>query len=447
MLAAVAGLAGAGLATTGLAVAAPAAAGSAPAARAAGILAWPTARPAGILAPPAQLDGVFCVSPANCWAAGEIQLANGARVNQMLHWTGKAWSAVSVPNPGGTGPEAVNLLFAVRCTSAADCWAVGEYDNSASAELNEALHWNGKKWSITSVPSPGGLLNGDFSVLGDLACTSPVNCWAVGTYGASKPAIELNQVLHWNGHVWLQTQTPNPGGTADGDSNAVSSVRCPSPSDCWAGGADGTFGVSGSVSNELLHFTGKKWTTAAVPNPGGVKPGHINEIESLSCISTTSCVYLGRELLGRRLADQGGRQRREAEPGASLDRRKLVRGVRAEPRRNESRQPQRAARRMVHLRDELLGRRGVPRVRTRLGRRQSGCWAGGLEGVNPRRDRALDRQALVHRQGTGCSGPVTRASSETLLSTFEPLLHKTRISMQGDLDTAKRLDRENIARS
>jgi hypothetical protein len=38
--------------------------------------------------------------------------------------------------------------------------------------------------------------------LGGAACTSSRNCWAVGSYGSIDVGSERNQALHWNGKKW-----------------------------------------------------------------------------------------------------------------------------------------------------------------------------------------------------------------------------------------------------
>ena len=43
--------------------------------------------------------------------------------NLVMHWNGKSWSRSAAPNPSKADDE----LFNVRCLSAKDCWAVGEY--------------------------------------------------------------------------------------------------------------------------------------------------------------------------------------------------------------------------------------------------------------------------------------------------------------------------------
>ncbi len=96
--------------------------------------------------PPTQLFGVFCPSAKDCWAVGEVRHGS-ADANQMLHWTGRKWRSVPVPNPAGSGGDAVNELSAVRCLTATDCWAVGGTTRNGVTNFAEALHWNGKSWS------------------------------------------------------------------------------------------------------------------------------------------------------------------------------------------------------------------------------------------------------------------------------------------------------------
>ena len=53
-----------------------------------------------------------------------------------------ATAAAATPaSIGGIGE-----LRGVYCASAGDCWAVGDAF-AKSADLNQMLHWNGKKWS------------------------------------------------------------------------------------------------------------------------------------------------------------------------------------------------------------------------------------------------------------------------------------------------------------
>src|SRR4029077_4661817 len=83
--------------------------------------------------------------------------------------------------------------------------------------LNEILHWNGRKWSLVKIPDPGGTAPGDVNVLQGVRCSSATSCLAVGTYGTlSGTATFLNQSLFWNGRKWSLVKTPDPAGTAAG---------------------------------------------------------------------------------------------------------------------------------------------------------------------------------------------------------------------------------------
>ncbi len=76
----------------------------------------------------------------------------------MLHWNGRSWSKATVPNPNVNTAGVDNELAAGTCSSTRNCWAVGQQDifSSVGRKKNEALHWNGKHWSLVSTPNPGG---------------------------------------------------------------------------------------------------------------------------------------------------------------------------------------------------------------------------------------------------------------------------------------------------
>lgn len=155
------------------------------------------------------LTGVFCVSASDCWAVGYYSKnvsggTDNVALNQALHWNGHAWSLVSTPEPDGTGAGASNQLHDVSCTSASNCWAAGNYgsidDNGAGSVLSQALHWDGGVWSLADTPDPAGT-SGSLNDLEGIRCTSAGNCWAVGNR-AKIGGADVNQALHWNGRKW-----------------------------------------------------------------------------------------------------------------------------------------------------------------------------------------------------------------------------------------------------
>ena len=198
------------------------------------------------------LFGVTCVSASDCWAVGEFfstssstidMLAGSAYQTLAVHWNGAAWSIVSTPNhyPNPTSCTVENQLtcreqtccfqpnslFNVTCTSAFDCWAVGQFWNGRFAEGGIATliqHWNGAVWSI--VPSPSSSER-PYDFLNSVTCVSASDCWAIGE-GSGQTLTE-----HWDGTAWSIVPSPN---TSAEHYNVLSAVTCVSASDCWAVG-------------------------------------------------------------------------------------------------------------------------------------------------------------------------------------------------------------------
>jgi hypothetical protein len=251
--------------------------------------------PAGLLVTTAGvLRAVVCTSPANCWTVGFDEV-NGALLNQARHWNGKHWSLAAIPSPGGTRTGALSELYGVRCMSARSCWAVGYYLKQSTGVLTEALHWNGTRWSLTVTPDPGGKKMSDFNSLSDVACSSAADCWATGLYdrGTGPAGVTLNLVLHWNGKHWSQAPVPNPGGEKADDLNMLQSIRCVSARSCWAAGTDGPDVSDVVLRNQVLHWNGTKWSKVSVPNPEGTATGDENKLQALTCSSATDCLAVG----------------------------------------------------------------------------------------------------------------------------------------------------------
>jgi hypothetical protein len=244
-----------------------------------------------------RLDGVYCISPANCWAVGGYA-PTGAnfQVNEALHWNGSTWSVVTTPQPGGTAAGDVNVLSDVVCATATNCWAGGYHamDGDALVFLNEVLHWNGAAWSVVATPEPGGTSDHDFNFVSAIRCPAAASCLAVGSYGTGGTTFtEFNEALRWNGTGWSQAATPNPGGTGDGGFSTLDGLGCSSASNCWAGG---DYTSAQATLNQVLHWNGTAWSQITVPNPAGTAGAASNTITFITCTSATNCWAVGYEL-------------------------------------------------------------------------------------------------------------------------------------------------------
>ncbi len=99
--------------------------------------------------------GVSCASAADCWAVGDTQQPSiAAGQPQIAHYDGISLIADNAPNPadfvrGETGA----VLNGVSCVSAADCWAVGGANSDRGGTLIE--QFTGSSWRIITALSQG----------------------------------------------------------------------------------------------------------------------------------------------------------------------------------------------------------------------------------------------------------------------------------------------------
>jgi hypothetical protein len=238
------------------------------------------------------LTSVYCTARSNCWAVGQQRTAGDAVLNQALHWNGTTWKKVNVPSPGGAGAGDSSEPAAVRCASAKECWAAGFSQRNGGPALSEMLHWTGKKWYAMSVPQPAGTGKTAQNVLTDVTCIAARNCWAVGSFGKAGSS-RLNLVLHWNGAKWTRVRVPEAGGTGKQAISELNSVRCPTASRCLAVGSYTSGTGSPEPFNQVLTWNGRSWVAQRLPNPGTGTPDFENSLIGAGCGAKASCWAVG----------------------------------------------------------------------------------------------------------------------------------------------------------
>jgi hypothetical protein len=136
-----------------------------------------------------QLLSVSCHGTRSCLAVG----IGNSLFALAQHWNGSSWAATTPKRPSGATDSELN---GTACPDTSACVAVGDAFNSkVTATLAE--RWNGSKWSVLSTPSPSG---SSYSTLQSDSCSSATNCWAVGESFSSKGASIV--IEHWNGSKW-----------------------------------------------------------------------------------------------------------------------------------------------------------------------------------------------------------------------------------------------------
>jgi hypothetical protein len=177
-----------------------------------------------------HLDGLACTSATRCVAVGSYQNGSYTSLTLAEVWNGRSWQVQQTADEPGYG----SLLVAVSCISATACSAVGYFGNmNASYALAES--WNGKSWQAQPSPDPGGPgeSNGPYNAPWAVACSSAASCNAVGSYVNSAGTL-VTLAESWNGSNWATEATPNrPGATK----SQLSAVWCTSSTACVAVGS------------------------------------------------------------------------------------------------------------------------------------------------------------------------------------------------------------------
>ncbi len=230
-----------------------------------------------------ELDSVSCLTTASCVAVGRY--SNASNVNQTLieDWNGVAWSIVSSPN---TSTSQSNELDSVSCATTTSCVAVGRYSTGGGAiqTLAEIYSATTKAWSIAPTPNA----TAGIDILWGVSCTSTFSCTAVGA--SMPPPPLLLRFFHtlvetYNGSKWSIVSSPNPSIVGD----YLNAVSCTSSISCTAVG--GFMNTSPRVNQTLVEdYNGSKWSVVTSPN---TTTSQANELYSVSCASTTSCVATG----------------------------------------------------------------------------------------------------------------------------------------------------------
>ncbi len=248
------------------------------------------------------IDSVACPSAGNC-AVGGAYLDNSG--NQYVFVAGErngVWgAAIQVPGlaalNAADGDVEVNSL---SCGTAGNCVAGGYYtDDDQDIQGFVAIEDNGTWGTATEVPGLAALNTGGYAEVNSVSCGTAGSCLAGGYYTDGDHA-QAFVAIEDNG-TW-GTATGVPGLAAlntGGRSTQVLTVSCTPTGDCAAGGfySDRSHHRQGFVASEDNGVWG---TTIEVPGLGALNAGGDAEVSSVSCPSPGDCAA------GGFYADQSG---------------------------------------------------------------------------------------------------------------------------------------------
>jgi hypothetical protein len=239
--------------------------------------------------PYASLTAMSCVSAITCVAVGNAYGADHVQVPFQETLAGAIWTSSSMPLPPHTVPsgDANPLIQGLSCTSASSCVAVGYDPGPALAEhpLIEVL--TGTRWKPELVPLPTGFRRQAAS-LSAVTCVSSTSCVAVGALRSEDDAL----IETLEGSTWVATVLSPP---LHEPRIWLSSVACQAVTSCEAVGA--FWGSNPGFSRPLVAtLSGTVWRVKTLALPSDARNDiafTIPMLQSVSCVSTTSCTAVG----------------------------------------------------------------------------------------------------------------------------------------------------------
>jgi hypothetical protein len=211
--------------------------------------------------------------------------------------TAAAWAASSDPGSGGTWGTASQVpgtatsstagVESVSCPSPGNCVAGGYYKVQAMVVTEKAGQWG----KATAVPGIAALGNG-FSQVTSVSCASAGNCAADGTFTNSDRGNGLFVVSEVGGR-WGRALLV-PGTPADGFGYPMmSSISCPSPGNCSAGGS---YHTAHSYQAFVVSQTSGRWGRAVHLAGAGIRLSYYAQVNSVSCPAPGNCTATGVDI-------------------------------------------------------------------------------------------------------------------------------------------------------
>jgi photosystem II stability/assembly factor-like uncharacterized protein len=236
-----------------------------------------------------ELNAVACATAADCWAVGNTYLAGTGAIVATTNG-GATWKSEKVP-------AGVGILFAVSCKTTTDCVAAGVGTTTGLGTVLLTSN-RGKTWAAESVAGSSGL--------SAVSCPTTSRCTVAGSAESPGDGVDSESTGPFvassidGGRAWKRATLPT--GIA-----GLSTVSCPTRTECWVGGATETQAALVIATND----SGRAWASQTLPTG-------IAFLRGAYCPTTTNCFSVGfvssgaGGLLGT--TDAGGKWNTEKPP-------------------------------------------------------------------------------------------------------------------------------------
>ncbi len=243
--------------------------------------------------PGAILDGVSCSSAGNCTAAGNYNDNSGNVQAMATTETAGTWArATEVTAPTNAGSNFA-FLREVSCSSAGNCTAAGNYDDSSgNFQVSAATETSGVWARATEVTAPTNAAGNPGAILSGVSCSSAGNCSASGDYADTASRIQAMVARETSGTWTRATEVIAPANAGGNPGAYLRGVSCSSAGNCTATGAySDNSGNGQAMATTETSGTWARATEVNTPANGASSQGSI--LVGVSCSSAGNCTAAG----------------------------------------------------------------------------------------------------------------------------------------------------------
>jgi hypothetical protein len=208
---------------------------------------------------PPQILGTLAIvasSRNDVWAVGQSPPPLTSDLHETTplaeHFDGSAWT--ETPTPEGPSGQ-VMALWDVTSLGPDDAWAVGGDAAATQPVAPVVLHFDGKAWTAVDVPVPAGRAYVGQAV----SASGSDDVWVAADAVLPNPDQTPGLLLHFDGSGWRTVSIPAAPGTAV----HLSSVDAAAQGDVWIGGRSYDLQTHRSAPF-IQHFDGTNWVSVPV---------------------------------------------------------------------------------------------------------------------------------------------------------------------------------------
>lgn len=244
-----------------------------------------------------KVNSLSCGSVGNCAVGGSYRTRSGIQQAFVASEVAGSWGlAAAVPGIATLNVGRHAEVVSVSCARAGGCAAGGYYTDSASDEQAFVVGETGDSWGqATEVPGLAALNVGGLAQVSSMSCPSPGQCAAGGFYNDLNSYTQAFVVSEQNGTWATAIQIPFAGTAYYPEGlGAISALSCSRAGNCAAGGYDSGkqpsfYKTSAFVVNEKNGHWGK-----VLQVPGLAALNHQSpHLDALSCSSVGNCAAGG----------------------------------------------------------------------------------------------------------------------------------------------------------